>query len=125
MLMGLIWGQWIATVEAREILTHFPAYPGSERPLPGWEDSRLAIARTLDKPEAVITYYRNRLTQQGWRVDRFEWQESLQAARSHQPAWLVFERPGEGRLDLQVVPYRDEKTRQYSCWIYYQSRRLL
>lgn len=101
----------------------WPAYPRAERIAKRLGGEKLRAWWCPDKPEAVLAYYQRVLVPGGWAVRP----EALALAREGlalgQPAWLAFERPGMGKLELTVVPAQHPRTGHRGC-VFYQETRL-
>ncbi|MEB3197244.1 MAG: hypothetical protein VKP62_08580 [Candidatus Sericytochromatia bacterium] len=109
-----------ATTPAQQATLAFPEYPGASHPLPAWERPRLAISQTSDPPQAVIAYFARHLPAEGWRSAPHSVAEAVAAADAGAPAWLQFEHPRLGRLDLQIHAGPHPRTRQPLTMIFSQ-----
>lgn len=113
-----------APVPRRDGAALWPAYPKAERIARRLGAGQVRSWWCPDKPEAVLAYYQRVLVAGGWAVTPQALALAKEGLALSQPAWLAFERPGMGKLELTVVPAQHPRTGRRGC-VFYQETRLL
>jgi hypothetical protein len=120
---GLAIAAFAPSVQADALWPQVPNYPGSTRPLPRWEASRLAIAQSNDSPLQVLAFYADRLPRLGWTPQTQTVPEAAAAIAAGAPAWISYTHPRQGRLDLQIHAGPHPKTGNMVTLIFYETTR--
>lgn len=100
----------------------WPPYPGARRVAARLGGEKVRIWFSADKPEVVLAYYQRVLAPKGWVVEPRALALAREGIALGEPAWLAFEGPGMGKLELTVVQARDPRSGRMGTMFYQEAK---